>query len=292
MSALAANFEASFDEKNIQDEDFKYFQNLVLNLAGIYLSEKKRDLLKTRLGPYLRNSNFRNYHDYRKYLEGLSPEHKEWQGLINLITTNKTDFFREPAHFEYIEDTLIPLWIKAGKKEIHVWSAACSSGEEPYTLAMFFEKHLPAGMTYKILASDIDTVILSKAQNGVYPVSKLPEIPEEFIKDSIDHGTREVSGWFRMKKHLKKNISFKIHNLIGEGLPQEQLFDLVLCRNVMIYFPKDVVGSVATKLYQATGSDGYLFIGHSESLQANKTPWFPAAPSIYKKTSGNKRKQK
>lgn len=292
MNALLAQFESNFDEKIIQDEDFEYFKNLVLELTGIHLSEKKRDLLKTRLGPYLRTHNFKGYSDYRKYLSGLQKDHLEWQSFINLITTNKTDFFREPAHFEYLADVLIPHWIKAEKKEVHIWSAACSSGEEPYTLAMFLEKFLPAGMTYKILASDIDTTILSKAQNGVYPAAKLSEIPEAFLKESVDYGAGDISGWFRIKKHLKKNITFKIHNLIEEELPQEQLFDLVLCRNVMIYFPKEIVGSVATKLYQATSNDGYLFIGHSESLQSSKTPWAPAAPSIYKKGQSNKRRQK
>lgn len=276
--------ESSFDEKNIQDDDFIFFQNLVLKLAGIYLSEKKRDLLKTRLGPYLRNSHFKNYGEYRDYLEGLKENHPEWQSLINLLTTNKTDFFREPAHFEFIEEVLIPLWIKAQKKEIHIWSAACSSGEEPYTLAMFLEKKLPSGINYKILATDIDTVILKKAENGVYPISKQAEIPEDFRGHSIDYGNHEVADWFRIKQSLKKKITFKNHNLIEDKLPQEQLFDLVLCRNVMIYFPKEIVGMVATKLYRATLQEGYLFIGHSESLQASKTAWTSAAPSIYRKS--------
>ncbi|AUN97129.1 chemotaxis protein CheR [Bacteriovorax stolpii] len=291
MNFALPDFSKNFEEeKHIQDEDFAYFQALVLSIAGISLSEKKRDLLKTRLGPYIRDNNHGNYKEYRRYLEGLPEEHPEWQNLINLITTNKTDFFREPAHFEYIETKLIPEWVKMGKKEVRIWSAACSSGEEPYTLAMFLKKKLPAGMTFKITASDIDTNILSRAKNGVYPIAKFNEIPEEFQKDSIDMGTGAISEWFRVKKKLKDHIDFKLYNLIEDNLPSDELFDLVLCRNVMIYFPKEVIKIVADKIYKATTNEGCLFIGHSESLQAIKSSWFTAAPSIYKKTASGKRK--
>ncbi len=285
---FSKNFEP---EKNILDEDFEYFQSLLLDLAGISLSAKKRDLLKTRLGPYIRKNNFDDFSSYRKHLQGLPDNHQEWQNLINLMTTNKTDFFREPAHFDFIEEILIPEWIAAGKKEVHIWSAASSSGEEPYTLSMFLEKKLPKTIKFKILASDIDTEILNRAKNGVYSISKEEEIPEEYRKDSIDYGKNEVKDWFRIKKHLKTNLTFKQHNLIEDTLPTDQIFDLILCRNVMIYFPKDIVAMVANKLFKACHQEGYLFIGHSESLQASKTSWVPAAPSVYKKTSNSRKKR-
>ena len=284
---FSKNFEI---EKDIQDHDFAFFQKLILSIAGISLSEKKRDLLRTRLGPYIRNNNFTNYSAYRKHLESLPENHDEWQKLINLMTTNKTDFFREVAHFEYIESTLIPLWIKAGKKEVHIWSAASSSGEEPYTLAIFLANKLPKGMNFKILASDIDTNILNKAKNGVYSISKECEIPETYRSRSIDYGTDNIKDWFRIKKHLKDHVTFEIHNLIDDSFPSDKLFDLILCRNVMIYFPKNVVEEVANKLFNACLPEGYLFIGHSESLQATRTPWVTTAPSIYKKTNSLKRK--
>lgn len=291
MNFALPDFSKNFEEeKHIQDEDFAYFQALVLSIAGISLSEKKRDLLKTRLGPYIRDNNHGNYKEYRRYLEGLTKDHPEWQNLINLITTNKTDFFREPAHFEYIETKLIPEWVRMGKKEVYIWSAACSSGEEPYTLAMFLKKKLPNEMNFKILASDIDTNILNRAQNGVYPIAKVDEIPEEFRKDFLDKGTGAIEEWFRIKPYMKKHIEFKLYNLIVDTLPSDELFDLVLCRNVMIYFPKEVIKLVADKMYKATTKEGCLFIGHSESLQAVKSSWISAAPSVYKKTALGKRK--
>lgn len=292
------NFDSSLDfsknfepEKNIQEEDFVYFQSLFLKLAGIFLSEKKRDLLKTRLGPYLRKNNFLDYGAYISFLKGLPDTHPEWQNLINLMTTNKTDFFREPAHFDFIETTIIPQWVNAGKTEVHIWSSASSSGEEAYTLAMFLEKKLPKSIMYKILATDIDTAILNRGQNGVYSILKENEIPLEYRSDSIDYGTRDIKSWFRVKIKLKSNITFKQHNLIEDTLPSEQMFDLILCRNVMIYFPKDIVEKVANKLYKACHLEGYLFIGHSESLQASNTSWLSSAPSVYKKSNSYKKRR-
>ncbi len=291
MSFVAADFTKIFeDEKHIEDEEFTYFQTLVLSMTGISLTEKKRDLLKTRLGPYVRDNGFGSYKDYRQHLENLSPEHPEWQNLINLVTTNKTDFFREPAHFDYIAERLIPEWIKAQKKEILVWSAACSSGEEPYSLAMFLKKKLPEEMSFKILASDIDTKILDRARNGVYPLSKITEVPPEYQKEFLDKGTGAISEWFRVKRSLKSNIVFQIHNLISDTLPSDEKFDLVFCRNVMIYFPKEVIAQVAEKVFHTTTKEASFIIGHSESLQAIESQWSTLSPSIYKKASMGKRR--
>lgn len=271
------------EERHISDEDFGYFQALVFRLAGITLSDKKKDLLITRLSSHLKNRNFESYTDYRHYLEGLSETHEEWQGFINLMTTNKTDFFREIRHFDYIEEVLIPKWISAKKTEVKVWSAACSTGEEPYSLAMFLEDKLPAGMTYKIFASDIDTNVVKRAQNAVYSMSKEFEIPENFRKQSIQYGQGEINEWFRIKSHLKAKITFGNFNLVEDQIPEDQKFDLILCRNVMIYFSRAIVEKVAINLARSCTNDATLFIGHSESLQGTNTPWKVATASVYSK---------
>ncbi|MEA9356966.1 protein-glutamate O-methyltransferase CheR [Bacteriovorax sp. PP10] len=280
MSELAIQF--SKDERVIKDEDFAYFQALVFKLAGITLSDKKRDLLLTRLTSHLKNSDLGSYSDYRNYLQSLPEDHGEWQNFINLMTTNKTDFFREIRHFQYIEEVLIPKWIQSKKSEINVWSAACSTGEEPYTLAMFLEAKLPVGMTYKIFASDIDTNVLAKAKNGVYSMIKESEIPEEYRKKSIEYGRGEIADWFRIKSSLKSKITFSAFNLV-EDSKSDGKFDLILCRNVMIYFSRAVVEKVAINLSQSCLDDGILFIGHSESLQGTKTPWKVTTASVYSK---------
>ena len=277
------------EERYIKDEDFRFFQELVFNLAGITLSEKKRDLLLTRLGSYLRNKEFKDYTDYRHYLEKLPEDHVEWQALINLFTTNKTDFFREIAHFKYIENKLIPYWISSNKKEVKIWSAACSTGEEPYSLAMFLEQKLPSNIKYTIYASDIDTNVLSKAKNAVYNMTKEEEIPESFRKDSIQYGKETIKEWFRIKPHLKNKIKFFSHNLVDDALPDDEKFDLILCRNVMIYFSRQVIEQVAIKLYKSCMDGGELFIGHSESLQNTETSWVLSVPSVYAKKISRKK---
>lgn len=279
---IEATVQYSKEERSIKDEDFAYFQALVFKLSGITLSDKKRDLLLTRLSSYVNKNNLGSYTDYRKYLEALPENHEEWQNFINLMTTNKTDFFREIRHFEYIEEVLIPKWIQSKKTEIKVWSAACSTGEEPYTLAMFLEAKLPAGMTYKIFASDIDTNVLNKAKNGVYSMIKESEIPEEYRKNSIQYGRGEISDWFRIKSSLKSKITFANFNLVDDTLDSEK-FDLILCRNVMIYFSRAIVEKVANNLSKSCADDGILFIGHSESLQGTKTPWQVTTASVYSK---------
>lgn len=271
------------EERYISDEDFDYFQALVFKLAGITLSNKKRDLLLTRLSSHLKNTHFESYSDYRHYLEGLPESHEEWQSFINLMTTNKTDFFREIRHFEYIEEVLIPKWVSARKTEVKIWSAACSTGEEPYSLAMFLEEKLPVGMTYKIFASDIDTNVLKKAQNAVYSMAKETEIPEAIRKKSIQYGQGSINEWFRIKPHLKSKITFQSFNLVEDQIPENEKFDLILCRNVMIYFSRAIVEKVANNLARSCTNEATLFIGHSESLQGTHTPWKVATASVYSK---------
>ncbi len=280
MNHLAIEIEED-DNRYISDEDFGYFQDLVFQLAGITLSSKKKDLLLTRLTSHFKNTQFMNYSEYRNYLEGLPNSHEEWQRFINLMTTNKTDFFREIRHFEYIEEVLIPKWINSKKIEVKIWSAACSTGEEPYSLAMFLEEKLPKEMTYKILASDIDTNVLNKAQNAVYSMAKESEIPESFRQKSIEYGKGSIDGWFRVKAHLKNKITFKTFNLVDDLLPENEKFDLILCRNVMIYFSKIIVEKVAINLARSSNKDSTLFIGHSESLQGTNTPWKVSTASVY-----------
>lgn len=281
MSELAA--QNIKDERYISDEDFGYFQALVFKLAGITLSNKKRDLLLTRLSSHLKNTHFENYSDYRHYLEGLPESHEEWQNFINLMTTNKTDFFREIRHFEYIEEVLIPKWVSAKKTEVKIWSAACSTGEEPYSLAMFLEEKLPTGMTYKIFASDIDTNVLKKAQNAVYSMAKETEIPDYIRKKSIQYGQGSINEWFRIKPHLKSKITFQTFNLVEDQIPENEKFDLILCRNVMIYFSRAIVEKVANNLARSCTNEATLFIGHSESLQGTHSPWKVATASVYSK---------
>jgi chemotaxis protein methyltransferase CheR len=268
----------------LNDQEFGWFAATIQRLAGITLSNSKRELVRTRLRSQLSAHGCKTFLDYRFFLEGLPGDHPEWQVFVNLLTTNKTDFFREPRHFQYLVQEYLPVWAKSGSKSLKVWSCACSTGQEPYTLSMVLAKHLPPGFDYRILASDVDTQVLRTAENGVYPMDKLPEIPAEYANASVDTGAGEVADWFRVKEKIREKIEFRQHNLLSGEPPTTDSFDLILCRNVLIYFSREIVSSVMRNLHQAAKEQGQLFIGHSESLHGLDSLWAHKAPSIYVKS--------
>lgn len=266
----------------IEEEDLLYFCQVIEDRAGIALKPAKHDLVRTRIMSRLRVTGHPDFTSYRQWLQTLAPNDPEWEQFTNLLTTNKTDFFRERKHFDYLVDKILPEWLKLDRKTFKAWSAASSSGEEAFTLAMILHKHLPPDRDFKILGTDIDTNIIKVAQNAVYPISKKDEIPPEY-HSYIEIGKREVSGWFRIKSYLKERIQFKPHNLIERSAPSENIFDLVLCRNVLIYFNSDNIDFVQRKLYTTVVPGGHLFIGHSESLQGLQHRWQSVGPSIFRK---------
>jgi chemotaxis protein methyltransferase CheR len=267
----------------IEETDLKFFCETIEARAGIALKSTKHELVRTRLRTRLIANNFANFSDYRDFLSSLPPDHPEWELFTNNLTTNKTDFFREAKHFDYLVEEVLPAWLKTSERFFRVWSAAASTGEEAYTLAMVLQKHIPPGRDFKILATDIDTAVLKTAQNAVYPMLKKPEIPLEYHANCLEFGSGEAAGWFRIKKHLKEKVVFKTHNLIEQQSSAREVFDLVLCRNVLIYFTKETIEVVQKKLYSATKPNGYLYIGHSESFQGLDHKWRSVLPSIFKR---------
>lgn len=267
----------------LSKDEFEYFRSKIFMLAGISLPDSKYDLVQTRLNSMLFNSGFRAFQEYKLYLESLPPQHEEWQAFTNLLTTNKTDWFREKKHFDYIVEEFLPKWKRLGKKHLDVWCAACSTGEEPYTLAMvLFEELTNKGLTFQIRASDIDTSVLSVAQNGVYPLSRLDQVPEEY-RHCFVIGTKEISNWMKVRKEIKKNVQFRQVNLTNIPSDWPRNFDLILCRNVIIYFNTETIEQVVNSIYERTGEDSILLIAHAESLQNMKTSWRYLRPSVYAK---------
>lgn len=267
----------------LEEEDLHYFCTMIEERAGISLKPAKHDLVRTRLRSRIGAYGLSTFREYREILGKLQKNDPEWQEFTNLLTTNKTDFFREPKHFEYLVNQILPAWLQSSQKTFKVWSAASSTGEEAYTVAMVLSRYLPADRDFKILATDIDTEVLKTAQNSVYPISKKPELPAEYQQVSIDIGSNEARGWFRFKPHLREKISFKQHNLIERSSPGDEVFDLVLCRNVLIYFGQQNIDFVQRKIFTTVKRGGHLFIGHSESFQGMKHQWRPVGPSIFKK---------
>lgn len=267
---------------DISEDDLRYFCAVIGERAGIALKLTKHDLIKARLRERLDHHGLESYGEYRQLLQGLKKNDPEWETFINLLTTNKTDFFREPAHFRFLTQRILPDWLQSAQKTFRVWSAASSTGEEPYTLAMVLKRHIPPGRDFHITATDIDTEVLKTARNAVYANSKRPEIPPDY-QNFIESGHGEARGWFRITRELKDKVTFGRHNLISREIPGEG-YDLVLCRNVLIYFGQENIDFVQSKLRSATRPGGYLFIGHSESLQGLKHSWKMVGPSVFKKT--------
>lgn len=272
------------DPMPISDEDFGFFKTEILRLTGISLSEAKRELVKSRLRSRVVAMGLKGFEEYRIHLKSLSPSDTEWQEFVNSLTTNKTDWFREKEHFEILQNRFLPGWIKLGKRKLNVWCAASSTGEEPYSLALLLDTYFKGTpVDYEILATDIDTEVLNTAARGVYPKSGLMLVPEKYHKVGFDFGTKEISSWVRVKGRIKEKVHFEQFNLAQNIYPWKSRFDLIFCRNVLIYFNSETTRSVVENAHHAASKEAALFIAHSESLQNIKTSWKYLEPSIYKK---------
>ena len=219
-----------------------------------------------------------------------------YANVTNRITTNETHFFREPRQFAYLEEELVPEWKRAADakerpRQVRVWSAACSTGEEPYSLAMVLLHHLPpgAGWQIDILATDISTRALATAQAAVWPIEKIREIPEGYLKEFMLRGKRSQLGRIKAGRLLRSVVRFQRLNLHDESYSVGGPFDLILCRNVLIYFdPKSKVAALQ-RLLQHLSPDGYLFVGHAESLSNLSQQVRLVAPTIYRPDMARRR---
>jgi chemotaxis protein methyltransferase CheR len=269
---------------SIKFDDFDFLRNQLKEIAGIQLSDNKIDLVAGRLRRHIYGLGMSSFSQYVSYLTRLHANHDEWMYFINCLTTNKTDFFREIEHFNYLSQKIVPLWQKPGGLPVRIWSAACSSGEEPYSLAMLLlELKKSFDFEFLIQATDIDTKVLSIAANGVYKRSCLTNVPMHLYQNHITAGTGAIHDWIKIKREVKRWVTFKRCNLAQTPYLTPYSFDIIFCRNVLIYFSRNTIEKVINGLYQAASSGAYLFIGHTESLQQIKHPWHYVKPSIYRK---------
>jgi len=265
----------------LRDIDFEKISRLVYEQCGIHLHEGKRELVKARLGKRLRDGNFKSFADYYKYVT-TDTGTDELIIMIDSISTNLTYFFREESHFVKLKQILPQL--AAGKSRLQVWSAGCSTGEEPYTLAIVARESLNGSLAnFSILATDISTRVLKAAADGVYPEEKINRIPADLLKKYFQYGTGQSAGYFKLKKEISDLIDFKRFNLM-QTIPADFRFQVIFCRNVMIYFDKKTQNDLVNRFYNALEKGGYLFVGHSESLTGLNHAFQYVEPSIYKKS--------
>jgi len=269
---------------DLSDEDFKKFKSLIYNKCGICLNEGKKELVRARLNKRLRNTGISSFNEYYSYLT-TEDNGDELVVMLDAISTNKTSFFREIKHFDFLNDKVYPLYASGEYgKRLRFWSAACSSGQEPYTLAISLLEYLGKNSNYdiKILATDISTKVLSQAKRGVYQSDQIEDIPRPLIRTYFQQGQGRQKGFYRVKPILGNVISFKRFNLM-DNFPFKGTFQFVFCRNVMIYFDKKTQEKLVNKFYRCIVPGGYLMIGHSESLTGIKHPFKYIQPSIYQK---------
>jgi chemotaxis protein methyltransferase CheR len=272
---------------DLTEKEFLLFQKLVYDKCGINLHEGKKELVRARLGKRLRERRFTRFKEYYQYLmEDDTGE--ELILMLDAISTNLTGFFREPKHFDFLKSQVLPgFFASAGAgspKCLNLWSAGCSSGEEPYTLSICLREYMAEGRNfdYKITATDISTKVLAAASAGVYGHNQIQTISGQLLKQYFQQGRGKWRSHVRVKPELRKAIEFKRFNLM-DPFHQNEHFHVIFCRNVMIYFDKKVQEKVVNKFYDALVEGGYLFIGHSESLMGTQHRFQYIQPTIYRK---------
>lgn len=261
------------------EQDFHSYSHFITERFGIRLNVEKAGLLKLRLNKLMQAQGVDSYTTYLNLLKQGDPN--VVMPFVEEITVNKTGFFREEHHFSYLTENL-PSILRHNqaivrRREFRAWSSACSTGEEPYTLAMVLSRALPADIALRILATDINNKVLTTAQGGVYPKEAKDDIPPQY-QDCL----RQARGRVEVAPEIRSYVTFRHFNLV-RPFPFQGRFDLILCRNVMIYFDERTQQELITKFYQALEPGGLLFIGHSETLSNREHRFQYIQPTIYMK---------
>lgn len=271
---------------DITDRQFKRISDLIYNRAGIHLTDGKKNLVVGRLTKILQQMNMATFDEYLDYVDN-DKSNKSLSILINKITTNHTYFWREKGHFDYFVESVLPEIVKKKRErhenDLRIWCAGCSFGDEAYTLMMlmmeFFGSeysHWSAGL----LATDISTDALTTAVQGLYPPERLRDLPQHLLRKYFQ---KTNDGFYQVADSVRKEIIFRRFNFMREVFPFKKPFDVIFCRNVMIYFDKPTRDTLVRKFAQNTVKDGYLFIGHSESIGRSDETYQYVKPAVYRK---------
>lgn len=258
----------------ISQTAFDQIRNYLYRIAGINIGADKSAMVISRLWRRLELVNCADFEAYFAFV--TSPQGSgERSCMLDLLTTNETYFFREPAHFNFLRDKILPHF---SRKKIKVWCAAASTGEEPYSLAMVLQDS--QGAAWELLASDISNAVLQHARKGIYGLERLDALPPQYLKRFCLRGVDECSGKMAIAKTLLPNIRFEHHNLM-QPLPGQELFDVIFLRNVLIYFDQETKQKVIENILQRLRPGGWLVVGHCEYIQGFKTEMSAVMPSVY-----------
>jgi chemotaxis protein methyltransferase CheR len=289
---MPATGEDPIDPLALSSGSFARFSQFITGELGIKMSEAKVPMLQSRLMRRLRHLQLASLEEYQEYLFNSPNAEEERTHFINAVTTNKTDFFREPQHFEYLTRTALPNLDRlyggdGGPWRFKLWCAGCSSGEEPYTQAMVLSEYAKerVGLNFALLGTDISTKVLAHAQRGIYEETRIDPVPLPLRHSYLLRSKDASSGLVRIVPQLRRRISFHRLNFMDADYRVKDLFEVIFFRNVMIYFDKPTQEAVINKLCRNLKPGGYLFVGHSESLAGLNIPVTPVASAVFRKAA-------
>ena len=271
----------------ISPQEFALFQHLIHSESGVFLPESKRPMLVRRLRRRLKARGVSSFTEYYELVSGRGGE--ERVRMLDCVLTNETSFFREARQFDYLREEIVPRLRRLARtgsrpRSVRAWCAACSTGEEAYSLAMVLHDALPPSehWTIEVCASDLSTRALESARRGVFPLTQATEVPQRFLKSYMLRGKGAQDGRMKIAPEIAGLVSFSRINLIAEPIPAQGPYDLILCRNVLIYFDTETKKRVIEGLLRHLASDGYLFVGHAESLATLRTRVAACVPMVYR----------
>jgi chemotaxis protein methyltransferase CheR len=280
---------SAFGLDHLQQRDFQRLAGFIQDYSGIKMPPTKKTMIEGRLRRRVRALGLQTLREYCQYLFERDGLDRESVHLIDAVTTNKTDFFREPGHFQFLTDVAVPTLLTehraTTRAPIKIWSAACSSGAEPYTLAMVFAELglVHAGMRASILATDICTEVLEVAVAGIYPETMIAPVPVDMRGKYLMRAKNRDSGKVRIDPDLRRLVQFGRLNLMDDHYPVGRDMHIIFCRNILIYFDKDTQRAVLGRLCSHLRPGGYLFLGHSETLAGFGLPLRPASTSVFRR---------
>ena len=285
MSSVAPRPMQAVDDR-ISKRNFDRLARYIYDYSGIKMPQSKLTMLEGRLRRRLRATGIASFDDYCDYLFNEDGIEHEAVYLIDAVTTNKTDFFRESRHFDYMAESALPALAKRGYRNLRLWSSACSTGAEPYTIAMVVQEFVERrnDLDYSILATDLSTDVLQTAHQGIYPADLVAPVPSEMMRKYVMRSVRPGNSEVRISPKLRSRIGFARMNLMDAKYPVGDPMHIIFCRNVLIYFDKPTQAAVLSRLTDCLIPGGYMFIGHSESITGIDLPLEQVSNTVFQKT--------
>jgi chemotaxis protein methyltransferase CheR len=274
-------------DQTISNADMGRLRDLIHDESGINLSAEKKTMLELRLRPRLRNLAMNSYREYCDYVFSNRGQQDEIEPLLDAVSTNKTDFFREPDHFEYLTRKALPELMRSspGRRSLLIWSAGCSSGEEPYTLLMVLSEYadMHPGFRFQVLATDLCTTVLEKASVAVFSTEAVAPVPAELHRKYFLRSREATSKQMRIVPELRSLVEFRRLNFMDADYGLKEKMDFIFCRNVIIYFDRVTQEQILRKLVHNLAPGGTIFLGHSETLSGLDLPLVSVGHSTYRK---------